>query len=141
MASIMLSAASRPTLAKNARMGHPRSDMGKKEKTVGKGGPPAIGRRTGVTDTAGSPGSATWTYDLMGRIASETRVTANVTKTTSYTYNKDGSVSSITYPSTRVVNYTYSRAGRVVSAIDPTGPINYITSATYAPTGEVATAI
>src|SRR5258708_6902502 len=29
MASIMLSAASRPPLAKNARMGHPRSDMGK----------------------------------------------------------------------------------------------------------------
>jgi hypothetical protein len=41
MTSIMLSAASRPTLAKNARMGHPRSDMGKEEKTVDKGGPPA----------------------------------------------------------------------------------------------------
>ena len=41
MTSIMLSAASRPTLAKNARMGHPRSDMGKKEKTADEGGPPA----------------------------------------------------------------------------------------------------
>src|SRR5260370_4149175 len=40
MASIMLSAASRPTLAKNARMGHPRSDMGKERKTVDKAGPP-----------------------------------------------------------------------------------------------------
>ncbi len=36
----MLSAASRPTLAKNARMGHPRSDMGKERKTVDKAGPP-----------------------------------------------------------------------------------------------------
>jgi RHS repeat-associated protein len=37
MTSIMLSAASRPTLAKNARMGHPRSDMGKERKDYGQG--------------------------------------------------------------------------------------------------------
>src|SRR6267143_79918 len=41
MTSTMLSAAPRPTLAKNARMGHPRSDMGKEKKDCGKGGPPA----------------------------------------------------------------------------------------------------
>jgi len=34
---IVLSAASRPTLAKNARMGHPRSDMGKERKDCGQG--------------------------------------------------------------------------------------------------------
>jgi RHS repeat-associated protein len=96
-----------------------------------------IGRRTGMTD---GPGSATWVYDLMGRVTSETRVTANVTKATSYVYNLDGSVKSITYPSTHTVNYTYSAAGRSLSAIDPTGPINYATSATYAPPGELVTA-
>jgi len=95
-----------------------------------------IGRRTGMTD---GPGSATWVYDLMGRVTSETRVTSNVTKATSYVYNMDGSVKSITYPSTHTVNYTYSAAGRALSAIDPAGPINYATSATYAPPGELAT--
>src|SRR5208337_249403 len=37
----MLSAASRPTLAKNARMGHPRFVMGKKQQSVVEAGPPA----------------------------------------------------------------------------------------------------
>ncbi len=96
-----------------------------------------IGHRTGMTD---GPGSATWAYDLMGRVKSETRVTSNVTKTTSYVYNLDGSVQSITYPSTHTVNYTYSAAGRALSAIDPAGPTNYVTSATYAPPGELVTA-
>jgi RHS repeat-associated protein len=41
MASIMLSAVSRPTLAKTARMGHPRFVMGKEEHSAEKGGPPA----------------------------------------------------------------------------------------------------
>jgi RHS repeat-associated protein len=100
-------------------------------------GTTGIGHRTGMTDT---PGSSSWTYDLMGRIVSETRITSGVTKTTSSVYNLDGSVKSITYPSTRTVNYTYSAAGRALSAIDPTGPINYATSATYAPPGELATA-
>jgi RHS repeat-associated protein len=96
----------------------------------------AIGHRTGMTDP---PGSASWTYDAMGRVASETRVTSNVTKTTSYLYNKDGSVQSITYPSTRAVNYTYGGAGRALSVIDSSGPISYVTSATYAPQGGLST--
>jgi RHS repeat-associated protein len=77
----------------------------------------------------------------MGRVASENKVTANVTKTTSYLYNLDGSVQSISYPSTRSINYTYSGAERALSAIDPTGPINYFTSAKYAPHGAPATYI
>ena len=96
-----------------------------------------IGHRTGMTD---GPGSATWGYDPMGRVKSETRVTASVTKTTSYVYNLDGSVQSITYPSTHTVNYTYSAAGRALSAIDPAGPTNYVTSAKYASPGELVTA-
>ena len=96
-----------------------------------------IGRRTGMTDPSGS---TTWTFDVMGGVASETRVTANVTKSTSYIYNKNGSVKTVTYPSARSVNYTYSGAGRVLSVVDPTGPINYVTSATYAAPGELATA-
>src|SRR5579862_3325188 len=93
-----------------------------------------IGRRTAMTDV---PGTAGWTYDLMGRVTSESRGTAGATKTTNYVYNVDGSISTITYPSGRTVNYTYSGAGSVLSVVDPTGPINYVTSATYAPHGEL----
>jgi hypothetical protein len=39
MTSIMLSAASPPTLAKNARMGHPHSISEKEEQSVEKAGP------------------------------------------------------------------------------------------------------
>src|SRR5216684_723499 len=44
MTSIMLSAASRPTLAKNARMGHPRSDMGRERLLTRVGHPPIPGQ-------------------------------------------------------------------------------------------------
>ena len=57
----------------------------------------------------------------------------------SYLYNKDGSVQSITYPSTRALNYTYGGAGRALSVVDSVGPINYVTSATYAPHGVLST--
>ena len=97
-----------------------------------------IGRRTGMTDLAGS---TTWTHDSVGRISSEVRISQSVTKTMSYVYNQNGSVRSITYPSTRVVNYKYSGAGRALSAIDPTGPINYVTSATYTPPGGLSTSV
>jgi RHS repeat-associated protein len=66
-------------------------------------------------------------------------LTSNVTRTTSYTYNQDGSISAIAYPSGRTLKYTYGGAGRPLSAIDPTGPINYVSSATYAPHGALAT--
>jgi YD repeat-containing protein len=44
----------------------------------------------------------------------EKRTTNNITKTTSYTYNADGSLATITYPSGRVITYTPSGAGRTL---------------------------
>ena len=41
MTNVMVSAASQPTLAKSARMGHPLFIMGKEEQTPEKAGPPA----------------------------------------------------------------------------------------------------
>jgi hypothetical protein len=69
------------------------------------------------------------------------RLRKDSTKSTSYAYNLDGSIKSATYPSGRSLNYSYSppgsslSAGRPVSVIDSTGPINYVTAATYAPFG------
>ena len=89
----------------------------------------AKGHLTSLTDQAGT---ASYTYDIMGRLATETRPIAGISKTTSYTYTLDGSVKTLTYPSGRVVTYSPDSAGRLVSAVDGNGT-HYVTSATYNP--------
>jgi YD repeat-containing protein len=91
-----------------------------------------IGRRTGMTDAGGSE---TWSYDSMGRELAEQRITDSITKTSSYTYNLDGSLATMTYPSGRKITYGYDAAARPISAIDTANSINYATSGTYAPPG------
>jgi RHS repeat-associated protein len=91
-----------------------------------------IGRRTGMTDAAGSEA---WSYDAMGRALTDQRKTNAVTKSTVYRYNLDGSVATLAYPSGRIITYTPNAAGRTISAVDSTGPINYATAAHYAPQG------
>jgi hypothetical protein len=49
------SAASQPTLAKNARMGHPHFVMGKKEQSVEKAGPPPCVSCAGEIKNLGHP--------------------------------------------------------------------------------------
>jgi len=93
------------------------------------------GRRTGMSDAAGAEA---WSYDVMGRVLSDRRTTNGVTKTTSYTYNLDGSLATLTYPSGRVITYTPNAAGRVVAAVDTVNSINYALSASYAPHGMLA---
>jgi RHS repeat-associated protein len=89
----------------------------------------AIGHLTLLGDKAGT---ASYTYDILGRLATETRTIAGVSKSTGYSYNLDGSVRTLTYPSGRVVTYTPDSAGRLVSAVDGNGT-NYVTSASYNP--------
>src|SRR5205807_8605736 len=89
------------------------------------------GHLTSLTDEAGS---ATYSYDVLGRMMSEGRTIAGVTKNMSYTYNLDGSVATMTYPSGAVITYTSDSAGRMLSTVDTTNssnPINYVTGATY----------
>ncbi len=93
-----------------------------------------IGRRTGMCDAAG--GEA-WSYDEMGRVLTNVRRINSVTKTFSYTYNQDGSLASLTYPSGHVVTYTPNSAGQTVSAVG-TGGVNYVINATYAPHGALS---
>jgi YD repeat-containing protein len=91
------------------------------------------GKLSSLTDQAGT---ASYTYDALGRLATEMRVISGVSKSTSYTYNLDGSVKTITYPSNRIVTYTPDSAGRLVSAVDGNGT-NYVTSANYNPDGSL----
>jgi hypothetical protein len=74
----------------------------------------------------------------MGRILSDQRTTNGVTKTMSYSYNLDGSIAAVTYPSNRVVTYTPGGAQRPIAAKDTTNSINYAEAsslAMYAPMG------
>jgi RHS repeat-associated protein len=93
-----------------------------------------IGRLTSLTDQAGS---GSYAYDVMGRPASESRTIAGVSKSMSYTYNLDGSLKTMTYPSGAVITYTPDAAGRDVSAVDTANGINYVTGATYGPDSAV----
>jgi RHS repeat-associated protein len=95
----------------------------------------AKGHLTSLTD---QPGTANYSYDILGRLITETRTliganNAAISKTISYTYNLDGSVKTLTYPSGNVITYTPDSAGRVLSAVDSGSGINYVTGATYGP--------
>jgi len=52
-----------------------------------------------------------------------------------YSFNRDGSLWRVYYPSGRVITYAPSAAGRTLSAVDTTNAINYTTNALYAPHG------
>jgi RHS repeat-associated protein len=93
----------------------------------------AKGHLTQMTDQAGT---ATYTYEMLGRLATETRSIAGVSKSIGYTYDLRGSVRTLTYPSGRVVTFTPDSAGRFVSAVDSNGT-NYVTSASYNPDGSL----
>ena len=59
-----------------------------------------------------------------------------------YTYNLDGSVSTVQYPGTnKIITYQPGGAGRPLSAKDVGGGINYATGATYAPAGALMTMV
>ena len=57
-------------------------------------------------------GQTAWSFDKMGRIVAEERTIGSVTKTISYSYNLDGSLASVSYPSGRVMYYQHSNAAR-----------------------------
>ncbi len=102
------------------------------------GNPNSIGHLTHVTDQAGS---GSYSYDILGRMSSEQRTIAGVTKNMSYTYNLDGSVATVTYPSGAVITYTPDSAGRVLKAVDTANNINYVTGANYGPTNALTDSI
>jgi RHS repeat-associated protein len=99
------------------------------------------GQRTGMSDGSGQ---TAWSYDSMGRVLAEQRTISGVTKAISYSYNLDGSVASVTYPSGRAVSYTASVTGGPTAAQDTVNNINYaqyLTSPMYAPQGALANAL
>jgi RHS repeat-associated protein len=97
----------------------------------------AKGKLISMTDQAGT---ATYGYDILGRLTTETRTLAGannaaISQTVSYDYNLDGSLRTLHYPSGAQVTYTPDSAGRMLSAVDSSHGINYVTGATYGPDG------
>ncbi|HWW16044.1 MAG TPA: RHS repeat-associated core domain-containing protein [Candidatus Dormibacteraeota bacterium] len=98
-----------------------------------------IGRRTSMCDGSGG---TSWIHDKMGRVKQERRSIGaeGVNHYIDYTFNVDGSLGVLQTPPMKTLNYTYSGAGRATKLIDSTDNINFALSATYAPSGGLATA-
>jgi RHS repeat-associated protein len=92
-----------------------------------------VGRRSAM---CANQSASNWSYDQMGRplVEARTNVGPPIDKlNVSYTYYKDGSLNTLTYPSGDLLTYIVGGAGRPLSARDSTN--NYVTAATYAPHG------
>ncbi|HEV2992213.1 MAG TPA: RHS repeat-associated core domain-containing protein [Candidatus Angelobacter sp.] len=96
------------------------------------------GRRTGMTDGSGQ---TAWSYDASGRVLVRQQKIGMITKSISYTYNLNGSINTITYPSGRVYSYTYNNALRPVSVIDTPHNIKFASSAHFAAAGMLTSVI
>ena len=94
-----------------------------------------VGRRTSMVD---SGGSEMWSYDKVGHEAGEQRTTNAITKTTSYTYNFDGSLATLTYPSGRKITYTVNAVSEPTTASDVANGITYASNGDYNPAGSPA---
>jgi YD repeat-containing protein len=96
------------------------------------------GRRTGMSDGSGQ---TAWSYNSVGSVIAEERTIATQTKTMAYSYNLDGTIASVTYPSGRVVNYATSGAERALSATDAANGFQYAILAGYSPNGSLEAVI
>jgi RHS repeat-associated protein len=70
------------------------------------------GRITKIEDASGS---VEWFYNALGQVTQEKKTTASIVYTVDYTYDLDGKVTQITYPSGRIVNISRDSAGRMSS--------------------------
>jgi RHS repeat-associated protein len=95
-------------------------------------------RLTGMSDGSGE---SAFSYDLLGDVSTEVHTVSGISKTSSYTYNLDQSIASLTYPSGRQLTYSYSNAERTLSVIDSTSGLNYVSAAIYAPPGSLASMV
>lgn len=102
------------------------------------GGTNQKGFLTGMSDPSGS---TIWSYNGVGWVISEQRTIAGKTNSMAYTYNGDGTIATITYPSSRTITYAVSTAERIISAKDLTNNVQYAVTASYAPVGTLNSVI
>ncbi|MGO9209802.1 MAG: RHS repeat-associated core domain-containing protein, partial [Terriglobales bacterium] len=95
--------------------------------------------RTAMCDGSGA---TSWAHDSMGRVITEGRIINGVSGTTKYSYYLDGGLNVLIYPSGSSIAYTVNSLGsntaaRMLQALDVGNNINYVTTASYAPPGEL----
>lgn len=83
------------------------------------GGNRGIGRITKIDDQSGS---IEWTYNSLGQVTQEKKATSSVVYTVGYTYDLDGNVTQITYPSGRTVSYARGPTGLVTEVTTKKDP-------------------
>jgi RHS repeat-associated protein len=82
----------------------------------------SAGDITSVTDEMGD--TITYTYDQMGRMLTEQNpVQAGAGKETSYTYDADGNLKTVTDANGKTTTYTYNSRNELVTAEDPLGNV------------------
>jgi YD repeat-containing protein len=74
------------------------------------GGSYGIGR---IAQIADSSGSINWTYDSLGRIVQEQKITGGIAYNIGYSYDAAGNIAQIAYPSGRIVSYSRDSLGRI----------------------------
>ena len=96
------------------------------------------GMLCGATTTASG---INYTYDPLGRIKTERNTISSSAYTTTYTRDRQGNLTGITYPDNTLVSYTYNSAGLMETAIKrengTTTAINLVSNTEYSPTGAV----
>jgi RHS repeat-associated protein len=105
------------------------------------GGNKGIGRVTSVSDI---DGSVAWVYDTLGRKILETRTTGSGAYSTGYSYDADGNISEIVYPSGHIVDYSRNALGQITGISWKSGvgatAVPIISSAAYRPFGPLQSA-
>ncbi len=103
-----------------------------------------IGRLTGRKEPDPTNPSNPWTYytfgyDAQGNMTTETKTIAGASYTTTYAYNANNTLTSITYPSLRTVTYSLDQDQRIiaVSATINGTPASLASSISYLPFGSI----
>ena len=91
----------------------------------------AKGQLTKITD---SSGTTTWSYNNFGEITQKVQTIGAVTLTTSYGYDAQGRLTSVTLPSGKVITYGYNTYLATSVSVDGT---TILSGATYDPFGPV----
>lgn len=100
------------------------------------GGNKGVGRVTKIDDQSGS---IEWTYNSLGQVTQEKKTTSSVAYTVGYSYDLDGNVTQLTYPSGRTVSYSRESTGLVTGVTtkeDSGSPsVTLASSVSYQPFG------
>ncbi|MBI3387014.1 MAG: hypothetical protein HY027_04650 [Deltaproteobacteria bacterium] len=89
----------------------------------------------GTAEQFGGLAPAAMTYDVRGRLITMTEGAEAEVRTTTYSYNAQSYVQTITDPIGRMVSFTYDAAGRPLTEMLPDGRV---VTATYDPNGNLA---